>query len=116
MLRTDTFWFLQSSQYCLEKKATASYAKHWYFFTFHSRDPIFLDDRGARAQLLNVFSSGRSFIQGLPQGFVLDPFLLLFFIDDLNFSFNDDVVIAHFADAVSILSTARKEEDAEAAA
>ena len=73
----------------------------------------FLDDRRGRVQLFNVFSSSRRFTQGLPQSSVLAP-LLLFYINDLASSPNDDAVIALFTD--DILTTARKKEDAEAAA
>ena len=76
---------------------------------------IFNDCR-ARVQLFNVFSYSRRFTQGLPQGSVLSPLFFLFHIDNLASSLNDDAVIAVFADDVSILTTARKKEDAEAAA
>ena len=76
----------------------------------------FLNDRRARVQLFNVFSSSRSFTQGLPQGFALAPLLFLFFIKNLSSSLNDDAVITLFADDVSILTTARKKEDVETAA
>ena len=76
----------------------------------------FLNDRRGRVQLFNVFSSSRRFNQGLPQGSVLAPLLFLFYINDLASTLNDDAVIALFADDVCILTTARKREDAEAAA
>ena len=66
--------------------------------------------------LFNVFSSSRRFTQGLPQGSVLAPLLFLFYINDLATTLNNDVVIALFADDVSILTTAHKREDAEATA
>ena len=76
----------------------------------------FLNDRRGRVQLFNVFSSSRRFNQGLPQGSVLAPLLFLFYINDLASTLNDDAVIALFADDVCIFTTARKREDAEAAA
>ena len=76
----------------------------------------FLDDHRARVQLFDVLSSSRRFTQGLPQGSILEPLLFLFYINDLASSLNDDAVIALLADDVSILTTARKKEDAEAAA
>ena len=76
----------------------------------------FLDDRRARVQLFNTLSSSRHFNQRLPQGSVLAPLLFLFYINDLAFSLNNDAVIVLFADDVSILTTAWKKEDAEAAA
>ena len=66
--------------------------------------------------VLNVFSSSRRFTQGLPQGSILTPLLFLFYINNLASTLNDDVVIALFADVVSILILARKKEDAEHAA
>ena len=76
----------------------------------------FLNDRGAGIQLFNVFSSSRCFTQGLPQGSVLPPLLFLFYINNLASSLTDNALIALFADDVSILTTAHKREDAEAAA
>ena len=75
----------------------------------------FFNNRRARVQLFIVFSSSQRFTQGLPQGSVLSPLLLLFYINNLASSLNDNAVIALFADDVSILTTARKKEDAEAA-
>ena len=76
----------------------------------------FLNDLRGRVQLFNVFSSSRRFTQGLPQSSVLAPLLFLFYIIDLASTLNDDAVIALFADDASIVTTACKREDAEAAA
>ena len=76
----------------------------------------FLSKCGTRVQLFNVFTSSWCFNQGLPQGSVLALLLFLFYINDLASSLNDDAVIALFVDDVSILTTAQKKEDTEAAA
>ena len=99
----------------MEKKATASHAKHWHSFNIHPLDPIFPQHRRGRFQLFNVFNSSRRFTQGLPQGSILAPLLFLFYINNLASSLKDDAVIALFADDISILTTARKKQDAEAA-
>ena len=77
---------------------------------------IFFNDRRPFVQLFNVFSSNRCFTQVSPQGSVLAPLLLLFYINNLASSLNDDAVIALFADDVSIPTTAYKKKDAEATA
>ena len=76
----------------------------------------FFNDHRARVQLFNVFSSSRRFTKGLPQESVFAPLLFHFYINNLASSLNDDAVIALFADDFSILTTARKKEDAEATA
>ena len=76
----------------------------------------FFVDRRARVQFFNVFSSCRRFIQSLSQGFVLAPLLFLFCINNLTFLLKDDAIKAFFSDDVSILTTARKKQDAKAAA
>ena len=55
-------------------------------------------------------------VDSLTQGSVLAPLLFLFYINDMASTLNDDAVIALFANDVSILTTAGKREDAEAAA
>ena len=74
------------------------------------------NDCRARVELFNVFSSSCCFTQGLPKGLVLAPLLFLFYINNFAASRNDYAVIALFAGEVSILTTACKKEDAEAAA
>ena len=76
----------------------------------------FFNDHRRRVELFNVFSSSQRFTQGLPQGSILAPLLFLLYINNLASSLNDDAVMALFAGDVSILITARKKEDAEAAA
>ena len=73
----------------------------------------FFIDLRARVQLFNVFSSSRRFTQDLPQGSVLTLLIFLFYINNLASSLNNNAVIAHFADDVSILTTVHKKEDAE---
>ena len=75
----------------------------------------FFNDRRARVQLFNVFSSSWRFYQGLSQGSVLAPLLFLFYINNLASSLNNDAVLALFANDASILTTAHKKEAAEAA-
>ena len=65
----------------------------------------FVTDHRGRVQLFNVFSSSSRFTQGLPQGSVL-----CFFCSTLT------ILQLHSTDNVSILTTARKREDAEATA
>ena len=113
MLRSDTSWLQQSIRYCLERKAIAPYGIPPTFIRWIRS---FLTDYRGRVQLLNVFSSSRRFTEGLPQGSILAPLLLLFYINDLATTLNNDAVIALFADDVSILTTACKREDAEATA
>ena len=76
----------------------------------------FFNNCRAHVQLFNVFSSSQRFSQGLLQGSVLAP-LLLFYINNLASSLNDDAVIALFANDVSIFTKACKackKEDTEA--
>ena len=84
--------------------------------TFIRWIPSFFNERKTRNQLFNVFSSSRRFIQGLTQGFVLAPLLYLFYVINLASSLNDAALIALYADDASILTTAHKKEDSEAAA
>ena len=100
-LRSDTSWLQQSIRYCLERKATAPYGIPPTFIRWIRS---FLTDYRGRVQLLNVFSSSRRFTEGLPQGSILAPLLLLFYINDLATTLNNDAVIAC------------KREDAEATA
>ena len=67
----------------------------------------FFNNCRARVQLFNVFSSSQRFSQGLLRGSVLAP-LLLFYINNLASSLNDDAVIALFANDVSIFTKACK--------
>ena len=76
----------------------------------------FLVNHRSCVQLFNVFSSSCRFSQGLPPGSVLAPLLFLFYINDLATTLDNDAVIALFADDVSLLTTPRKREDAEATA
>ena len=81
----------------------------------HCISPFF-NDRRARVQLFNVFSSSCRFTQGPSKGSVLAPLLFQFYINNLASSLNNDAVIALFADYLLILTTARKKEDAKATA
>ena len=76
----------------------------------------FFNNRRALTQFFNVFISSRHFSQGLPQGYIFALLLFLVCINNLASSLNDDAVIALFADDASILTTAHKKEDVEAAA
>ena len=73
----------------------------------------FLTDRRSRVMLHNTNSISRVFQQGLPQGSVLAPLLFLFYINSLADHLPDDVLLAMFADDVSLLTTARNRTDAE---
>ena len=112
-LCTDTSWLQQSIQYCLERKATVPYAKHQHSSNFHLLDPFF-----PQQLHWNMFNSLMSLVSvdSLTQGSVLAPLLFLFYINDMASTLNDDAVIALFANDVSILTTAGKRGDAEAAA
>ena len=68
-----------------------------------------------RVQYFNVFSFSQFVTQDIPQVFVPVPLTLLFYINDLASTLNDDAVITLFPDDVSILTTAAKKEDAVAA-
>ena len=68
-----------------------------------------------RVQYFNVFSFSQFVTQDIPQVFVPAPLTLLFYINDLASTLNDDAVITLFPDDVSILTTAPKKEDAVAA-
>ena len=116
MLCIDIFWFHQSIRYGVERKTTASHARHWHSSAFIRWIWSFFNDRRAHFQLFNVFSSSRRFTQALPEGSVLAPLLFLFYINNLASSLIRDAVIDLFAHDVSILTTARKKEDAKAAA
>ena len=112
-LRIDTSSFQQSIRYGLERETTAPHARHWYSFSVHQLDLILLQWAQVRVQLFNVFSPSLRFTQGLFQSSVIVLLLFLFYIAS---SLKDDAVISLFADDISVLTTARKKEDAEAAA
>ena len=114
-LRTDTSIFQQSIWYGLERKITASHVRHWHSFNIQLIQSFF-NNRRARVQLFNVFSSSRCFTQGLLQGSILAPLLFLFCTNNLASSLNDDPVVAVFAEDVSILTIACEKEDAETTA
>ena len=111
--RIDTSSFQQSIRYGLERETTAPHARHWHSFSVHLLDLILLQWAQVRVQLFIVFSSSWRFTQGLIQGSVIVLLLFLFYIAS---SLKDDAVISLFADDISIPTTARKKEDAEAAA
>ena len=100
----------------MEEKTTASDVRPWYSLYIHSLDSIFLQQLQSPIQLFNVFSSSCCFTQGLPQGSILVPFLFLFYFNNLASLLDDNAAMAVFTDDVSILTTACKKEDAEAAA
>ena len=113
--RTDTSIFQQSIWYGLERKITASHVRHWHSFNIHLIQSFF-NNRRAHVQLFNVFSSSWCFTQGLSQGSILAPLLFLFCTNNLASSFNDDPVVALFAQDVSILTIVCEKEAAETTA
>ena len=94
-------------QYDLDRRTTASHARNWHSFYIHTLDLIFLQQPQGTCLTLQRFT------QGLSLGSILAPLRFLFYMASL---LNDDEAIALFADDVSILTTAHKKEDAEAAA
>ena len=101
----------------MDRKTTASHARHWHCFYIHLMDAIFLE----RPQG-HVFNSSTSLVpvDVLLKAYLNVPSLPLYSscstINNLASSLNDDAVIALFADDVSILTTARKKEDVVEAA
>ena len=72
----------------------------------------FLQNRQAKVKFCGTNSNSRVMRQGLPQGSVLSPILFLFYIDNLADILPESVVIAMFADDVTILSTDKDREEA----
>ena len=72
----------------------------------------FFNNCRGHVQFFNIYSSSWHFTQG----FILTPLFFLFYINNLASLFKGDAVVALFADDVSILTTTRQKEDAEATA
>ena len=65
----------------------------------------FFCNRQARVKFNGTISSSRQLHQGVPQGSVLSPLLLIFYINNLAKLLPADNINCMFADDVSILST-----------
>ena len=115
---TGTLRFQQSIQYSSKKIEKNYYFTCWALVSLlHLSVGFSLSSMTAELVCnSNVCSSSQCFTLGLLQGTVLTLSVFLFYINNLASSCNSNAVIALFADDVSNLTTARKKEDAEAAA
>ena len=76
----------------------------------------FLGNRHARVRFNGVNSGCRTMRQGLPQGSVLAPLLLLFYIDSLAKILPTENLNSMFADDLGVVATARSHIDAQRSA
>ena len=70
-----------------------------------------LTNRIARVQLNGVTGRCRSFKEGLPQGSVLSPLLILLYINDLLGNFCESTMVRAYADDLALACRGRKKEN-----
>ena len=103
----DTIW-RQRLLLTLSKRGVPSIYVSWL--------STFLSNRQARVRFNGCLSGSRKMGQGLPQGSVLAPVLFLFYINELADLLPSDITASLYADDVTILSSSKNKDTAQAQA